>query len=223
MLPSWIKRPFYRAKIKDPSYAFLFDPGPADEVIAIDCETTGLNSKKDDIVAIAAIKVRNTRILTSEHFEETVRPAAKMNPAAIKIHRLRHSDVEGGRSMSDVLPDLLNFIGGRPLVGYYLTFDVAMLNKHVRRLVGVGLPNPLIEISSLYYERKFGTAPPGTQVDLSFATILQDLQLPRLNQHNAYADALMTAMMYLALRDLRERGIRIERHRFKDGSPFHAG
>jgi DNA polymerase III subunit epsilon len=223
MLPNWIKRPIDRARIRDPSYAFLFDPWPADEVIAIDCETTGLNPKKDDIVAIAAIKIRDTRILTSERFEETVRPEAKMTAAAIKIHRLRERDVEGGRSMSEVLPDLLNFIGGRPLVGYYLSFDVAMLNKHVRRLVGVGLPNPLIEISSLYYERKFGTAQPGTQVDLSFGRILQDLQLPTLNQHDAFADALMTAMMYLALRDLKERGVRIERHRFEDGNPFHAG
>jgi DNA polymerase-3 subunit epsilon len=223
MLPNWIKRPLERAKLKDPSYTFLFDSGPADEVVALDCETTGLNPKKDDIVAIAAIKIRNTRILTSEHFEQTVRPDAKMNPLAIKIHRLRESDVEGGRSMREVLPDLLRFIGGRPLVGYYLTFDIAMLNKHVRRLIGIELPNPLIEVSRLYYERKFGGAPAGTQVDLSFAKILEDLRLPAFDQHDAYDDALMTAMMYLVLRDLRERGVRIERHRFEDSSPFHAG
>jgi DNA polymerase III subunit epsilon len=223
MLPNWIKKSLDRAKLKDPAYTFLFDSGPADEVVALDCETTGLNPTKDDIVAIAAIRIRNTRILTSEHFAATLRPDAKMNPSAIKIHRLRESDVEGGRSMHAVLPDLLRFIGGRPLVGYYLTFDVAMLNKHVRRLIGVGLPNPLIEVSRQYYERKFGTAPPGTQVNLSFSKILQDLQLPALDQHDAYADALMTAMIYLVLRDLKERGVRIERHRFKDSAPFHAG
>jgi len=223
MLPNWLKRPFDRAILRDPAYAFLFEPQPVDEVVAIDCETTGLNPRKDDIVAIAAIKIRNNRILTSEHFQEVVRPDTKMNPAAIMIHGLREADVEGGRPVRDALKDLLRFIGARPLVGYYLSFDVAMLNRHVRGLIGVGLPNPQIEISSLYYERKFGSAPPGTQVDLSFTRILEDLQLPKLDQHNAYADALMTAMIYLALRDLKQRSIRIERRRSEGVNPFHAG
>jgi hypothetical protein len=30
-----------------------------------------------------------------------------------------------------VLPSLLHFIGGRPLVGYYVDFDIAMLDKYV--------------------------------------------------------------------------------------------
>jgi DNA polymerase III subunit epsilon len=220
MFPKWIKAPFQRATIKDPSYRFLFEPGPPDEVVAIDCETTGLNPKKDDIVTVAAIKIRGTRILTSERFKETVRPDAKMNPAAIKIHRLRESDVKGGRPIRDVLPELLRFIGGRPLVGYFLEFDVAMLNKHIRRYIGIELPNPLIETSRLYYERKFGDAPPGTHVDLSFASILLDLKLPILNQHDAYADALMTAIIYLALRDLKERNVRIARRRFEGVNHF---
>jgi DNA polymerase-3 subunit epsilon len=223
MLPTWMKRPLQRARIKDPSYQFMFAPGPPNEVIAIDCETTGLNPKKDDIVAMAAIKIRGTRILTSERFEATVCPEVQLTPAAIKIHRLRESDVKSGRPIHDVLPEFLHFIGGRPLVGYYLTFDVAMLNRHVRRFIGIDLPNPLIETSSLYYDRKYGDAPPGTQVDLSFATILSDLKLPALDQHDAYADALMTAMIYLTLCDLKERGVRLERRRFTGVDHFQAG
>ena len=125
--------------------------------------------------------------------------------------------------IGDVLPRLLHFIGGRPLVGYYLAFDVAMLNKHVRRFIGIDLPSPLIETSSLYYDRKFGDARPVTQVDLSFSTILRDLKLPTLEQHDAYADALMTAMIYLALCDLKERGVRLERRRFEGVDHFQAG
>jgi DNA polymerase-3 subunit epsilon len=34
-----------------------------------------------------------------------------------------------------------------------------------------------------------------------------------LAQHDAFNDALMTAMMYLVLRDLKERGVRIARPR----------
>jgi len=146
-----------------------------------------------------------------------------MRPDAIKIHRLREADVAEGRAMRDVIPDFLRFIGGRPLVGYYLDFDVTMLNKHVRRFLGVELPNQRIETSALYYERKYGDAPPGTQIDLSFASLLNDLKLPILDQHDAYSDALMTAMIYVALRDLKQRDVRIERQRFKGVRHFEAG
>ena len=213
MIARWIRRRFDLAALRDPAYRFLFEPGPPDEAVAIDCETTGLDRKKDDVIAIAAVRISNARILTSERFEAKLRSATPMSPAAIKIHRLRHSDVAIGRPDGEVIPELLRFIGGRPLVGYYLEFDVAMIDRHVRRLLGFQLPNPRIEVSNLYYERKYGDAPPGVQVDLSFAAILKDLDLPMLDQHDAYSDALMTAMIYLSLRDLKQRNVRIKRRR----------
>jgi DNA polymerase-3 subunit epsilon len=209
--------------LKEPAFRFLFEPGPPDEAVSIDCETTGLDPRKDDIVAIAAIRIRGWRILASERFEATFRPKARLKPDAIKIHRLREADVARARAIDGAIPDLLRFIGGRPLVGYYLDFDVAMLNKHVRRFLGVDLPNERIETSALYYQRKYADAPPGTQVDLSFASLLEDLKLPMLDRHDAYSDALMTAMAYLALRDLEERDGRIERRRFKGVQHFEAG
>ena len=213
MLPRWITRPFQLAMLKEPAFRFLFEPGPPDEAVSIDCETTGLDVRRDDIVTIAAIRIRGWRILTSERFEATFRPKARLKPDAIKIHRLREADVARARAIDGAIPDLLRFIGGRPLVGYYLDFDVTMLNKHVRRFLGVELPNQRIETSALYYERKYGDAPPGARVDLSFASLLADLDLPMLDQHDAYSDALMTAMAYVALRDLAERGVRIPRQR----------
>jgi DNA polymerase-3 subunit epsilon len=204
---------FLGARAVDPAYRFLFEPAPPGEAIAIDCETTGLDRRKDDIVSIAAIRLRDDRILTSQRFAATIQPGAQMKPAAIKVHRLREADVKDGRAMADVLTQLLRFIGSRPLVGYHLEFDVAMLNKHVRALIGIKLPNRRIETSELYYERKYGDAPPGTQIDLSFAAMMRDLKLPLIDQHDAYSDALMTAIAFVMLRDLKARESRIRRQR----------
>ncbi len=215
-----IKRRVHQYLLRDPAFRFLFDEPPPSEAVAIDCETTGLNTRRDDIVTVAAVLIRGSRILASERFEAVVRPSAKMKAEAIKVHRLREGDVAGGRTMEEVLPELMRFIGSRPLVGYYLEFDVAMVNRHVRRMLGIGLPNPRIEVSGLYYERKYGNAPPGTQVDLRFAAILADLGLPILDQHHAFSDALMTAMMYVALIDLKDRNIRIPRQRTRPITHF---
>ena len=213
MIPRALKRLFHQISISDQSYRFMFERGPADEVVAIDCETTGLDIRTDDIISIAAIKIRGSRILTSEAYQVVARPEAQMRADAIKVHQLFEADVAGGGRLYPALARLLHFIGGRPLVGYYLDFDIRMLDKHVLPFVSIELPNPRIEVSRLYYERKYRNAPPGTPVDLSFAAILNDLGLPRLPPHDAFNDALMTAMMYVALRDLEARGVSIPRVR----------
>lgn len=205
-------RLFYRASLGDHSYRFLFQPGPAGEVVSLDCETTGLDPKRDDVVAVAAVLIRGNRILTSQRFEALVRPEeVQAGAEAIKVHRLRQHDVADAQPMRRVLPELLRFIGGRPLVGYYIDFDVRMLDKYTLDLIETKLPNRQIEVSALYYDRKYNTAPPGTVLDLSFAAILRDLGIPQLGQHDALNDAVMAAMMYLELKNMKERGARIRR------------
>ena len=217
-------RLFYRASLADHSYKFLFRPGPEGEVVSLDCETTGLDPRVDDVITVAAVRIRGDRILLSERFEATVRPEdARSSAAAIKVHRLRDRDVEGARPIHRVLPELLRFIGGRPLVGYYIDFDVRMLDKYALWLLQTKLPNPQIEVSSLYYERKYGNAPPGTAIDLRFASVLRDLGIPPLEQHDALNDAVMAAMAYLELRDMKARGVRIRRDRAGQGLPPPTG
>jgi DNA polymerase-3 subunit epsilon len=204
---------FYRASLRDSSYRFLFEPESSDEVVVLDCETTGLSPRTDDIVEVAAVIVRGHRIITSRPFLAIVKPDKDPTVTSIKVHRLRAQDVAGGQSMQEVLPDLLRFIGGRPIVGYYVDFDVRMLDKYVHRFIAVKLPNPRIEVSSMYYALKYGGAPPGTVLDLRFASILSDLGIPNLQQHDAFNDVLMTAMMYVQLQDMQKRGARISRIR----------
>jgi DNA polymerase-3 subunit epsilon len=221
---NFLWRLFWRASLGDHSYKFLFRPGPPGEAVSLDCETTGLDPEKDEVIAVAAVRIRGDRILLSERFQALVRPeVAQASEEAIKIHRLRRRDVEHARPMREVLPELLRFIGGRPLVGYYIDFDVRMLDKYAKDLIETKLPNPQIEISELYYQRKYGNAPPGTELDLRFATLLADLGIPVLEQHDALNDALMAAMAWLALRDMTARGVRIARARSGQGPPPPTG
>jgi len=202
-----LHRAWLRRRLADPAYAFLFDPPPADEWVALDCETTGLNVRSDEIIAIGAVRIVGNRILTSQRLELLVRPDKAISPASVRIHRLRERDVAQGLPLAEALHQLLHFVGSRPLVGYYLEFDVAMLNRALKPLLGMGLPQPRIEVSALYYDHKFRQLPPYRQhdnadIDLRFTTLMNDLGLPRREAHDALNDAVMAALAFVKLRQL---------------------
>ena len=194
-----LRRRWLRRRLSDPAYAFLFDPEPEGQLVSIDCETTTLDVRRAELLSVAAIRIEGARILTSQRLELVVRPPQQPGEQGVLIHQLRPIDIERGTPADEAIDRVLRFIGSRPLVGYYLEFDVAVLNKHVRPKLGIPLPNRRIEISSLYYDAKARRLPPDSHIDLRFATIRDDLGLPGLGEHDAFADALLAAMMYLRL------------------------
>jgi DNA polymerase-3 subunit epsilon len=202
-----LRRGWQRRQLRDPEWAFLFDPPPPDEWVALDCETTGLNTRTDEIISVGAVRIHGQRILSSQRLELLIRPDKAVSAESIRVHRLREQDVEGGLSAPEAMRRLLHFIGPRPLVGYYLEFDVAMLNRAVRPLIGIGLPQPKIEVSALYYDHRFRQLPPSHQqgnveIDLRFATIMQTLGLPTRDAHDALNDAMMAALAFVKLKAL---------------------
>lgn len=202
-----VQRQWQLRQLKDPAFAFLWAPPPPDEWVSLDCETTGLNVRSDEIISIGAVRVVGQRIVTSQRLELLVRPEKGVSAESVRIHRLRERDVAQGLPVADAVQQLLHFIGSRPLVGYFLEFDVAMLNRAIRPLLGVGLPQPKIEVSALYYDYKFRQLPPYQQhdnadIDLRFSTLMHDLQLPQRDAHDAMNDAIMAALAFIKLRQL---------------------
>nr|WP_216842302.1 3'-5' exonuclease [Acidovorax sp. SRB_14] len=206
-----LRRRWLLYHLADPAYAFLFDPPPPGEWVALDCETTGLNVRSDDIIAIGAVRIAGNRILTSQRLELLVRPGKDVPAESVRIHRLRSRDVAQGLPLGEAMHQLLHFIGSRPLVGYFLEFDVAMLNRALWPLLGMGLPQQKIEVSALYYDHKFRQLPPYQQqanadIDLRFAKLMDDLGLPQREAHDALNDAVMAALAFVKLRHLRGGG-----------------
>ena len=191
-----------RKHLKDEKYAFLFEDSSSDEIVVFDCETTGLNPKKDEIISIGAVKVKGNKILTNEAIHLFVEQKKQINHKSITIHQIRHCDLGNAIPVEDAIEQFLYYIGNRTLVGYYLEFDVAMINKYIKPMFGITLPNKKEEVSAIYYDKKIATIPQGN-IDLRFDTILEDLALPKLQAHDALNDAVMTAMIYLKLQHTR--------------------
>ena len=196
---SALKQKWNRNHLSDERFAFLFDDTESDEVVIFDCETTGLNPKVDEIISIGAVKVKGNRILTNEAIHIYVEQKNQISPESITIHQIRHCDLEDAVPIEEAIEKFLYYIGNRKLVGYYLEFDVAMINKYIKPMFGITLPNKQEEVSAIYYDKKIAKTPQGN-IDLRFDTILNDLDLPKLQAHDALNDAVMTAMMYLKLK-----------------------
>jgi len=190
----------------DQHFAFIYDAPPADEWVALDCETTGLDVRRDQIVSIAAVRIVGNRLLTSERLELIVRPDRSLTVASMRVHLLRERDVAQGLDPQQAMRRLLDFIGSRPLVGYYLEFDVAMLNREIWRMLGVRLPQRKIEVSAMYYDYKNRQLPApqrGGTIDLRFSTIMKDLGLPLRDAHDALNDAVMAGLAFVKLRNMK--------------------
>ena len=199
-----VRRGWLLYHLVDAHFAFMYDAPPADEWVALDCETTGLDVRRDQIISIGAVRIVGNRLLTSQRLELLVRPERALNVASMRVHRLRERDVANGLDPAQAMRRLLDFIGSRPLVGYYLEFDVAMLNREIWPLLGVRLPQPKIEVSAMYYDFKNRQRPAherGGTIDLRFATMMNDLALPLREAHDALNDAVMAGLAFVKLRN----------------------
>ncbi len=196
-----IKNYLNKKNLKDEKYSYLFDKTTNNEFVCFDCETTGLDLKIDDIISIGAVIIKDNIILSSKRFIRFVKPKTKLQIEAIKIHHIREMDLEEAENIENVIKEFLEFIGNRKLVGYYLEFDIAMINKYLKPKLGINLPNYAYEISAIYHDYKIEKIPQ-SNIDLRFDAIMKDLNIPVFGKHDAYNDAIMTAMIFLKLKNL---------------------
>lgn len=184
---------------KDGEFAFMFEPYEGDEVVALDCEMTSLDPQKAELVSIAAVRIKGTQVLTSEKLDIKLQKPDSLTADSIKVHRIRGVDLLGGEVLGDALRQLLEFVGNRPIMGYYIDYDLTVLNRFIRPRFGFSLPNRAIELSHCYQD-KVQRANPELLPDLHFEKIAETLGVPMVGQrHSALGDAITTALMYVRL------------------------
>lgn len=179
-----LRKSLNRRYLTDPAYAFLFDEDGSGESVALAVGASSFDAEHADLLEVVAIPIRGNRLLASRRLHLRTGPSA---PDA------------ASRDQERAALDLLRFVGARPLVGYYLTFAVALIDRLVKPRIGVQVPNPMIEVSSLYYDHHRPTAG-RPEPDLRFDAILRHLDLPERGTPGPLADAVSSGLIYLTLR-----------------------
>lgn len=199
IIPRSIRRLKEKREHREGPWAHLFEAYKGDEVVSLDCETTSLDVKKAEILSIGAVRIKGRKVITSERLDLKLKPPASLSSDSIKIHKIRASDLADGIELDEALEKVLEFVGNRPILGYYVNFDIRMLDKFIRPKYGFGLPNKAVELSHVYHDIiKWKHV--GGNIDLRFDTIAGKLDIPILERHTALGDAITVALMYVRLR-----------------------
>ncbi|MDG1157115.1 MAG: 3'-5' exonuclease [Litorivicinaceae bacterium] len=188
-----------RFKNRHSDFQPLFEPYTGSEVVSLDCEMTGLDTKNDHIVSIGAVKIDGNQVKTGESFEAMIDHRQWLSEESIRIHRIRKVDLDDAVSIETAVMAMIEFIGNRPILGYNLRFDLKFLDRYTKPLLGFSLPNQMIELSDLY-RKSVVSKRPDVVPHLGFEEILDDLDVPIFGRHTALGDATTVAMAYIKLK-----------------------
>ena len=109
-----------------------------EEIVVFDTETTGLNVFQDDIIEIAAIRIRGGEVVGEplDLYIETDKPILPMlgdkeNP----MYAIYHEKMSTGEllSPSDALRRFLAYVGTSPILGHNANYDYNILDNNLQR------------------------------------------------------------------------------------------
>ena len=95
--------------------------------ICIDLETTGLNPKRDRIIEIGAVKVREGKIV--ENFQQLINPQQQLEERVELLTGIISKELEGQPTIQEILPSLKEFLGEDVLLGHRVLFDYSFLKR----------------------------------------------------------------------------------------------
>ena len=153
-----------------------------EEWVALDVETTGLSPDADEIIEVGAVKFRGGDVLDT--FHSLVNPHRRLS-AFIRRHTgITQDEVDGAPPFSRVAGGLESFVGGLPIVGHSIDFDLGFLAAK-----GVRFTNPKADTFDLAYVLR----PSG---GYSLEKLAAALGVAHEGAHRALEDAKATSRVF---------------------------
>ena len=104
--------------------------------VVVDVETSGLDMKRDRLIAIGAVAVQGGAIDFTDAFQVVLQQSEASSTENILIHGIGAGEQRDGVEPAAALLAFLDFVGKSPLVAYHAFFDEAMLAKAMRAHLG---------------------------------------------------------------------------------------
>jgi len=158
-----------------------------------DTETTGLRpSEGDEIIQLGAVRIVKGKLLRGERFEQLVDPDRGIDPASQRIHGIARETLVGQPRIAQVLPAFHTFARDTVLVGHNAAFDMRFLQMK-EDATGIVFDQPVLDtllLSAVLHPE---------QEDRRLEAIAERFGIAVVDRHQALADALLTAQLFLRM------------------------
>lgn len=170
----------------------------SDRLVALDLETTGLDTAEDRIIQIGMIELIDNR-LSGNALSQLVNPQVSIPTASTRIHGIKNEDIAGKSSLLEKIDEIMKFIDGCGLIMHNADFDRIMFINELKRygFFEKYRPDNLSFHDTLLMSRdRF----PGQRNDLS--SVCSRLGIATADRdntglHDALADARLTASVFI--------------------------
>ena len=172
--------------------------------VALDFETTGLNSKTDDIVSVGLVPFTLARIYCKQSKHWVVQPRRNLSESSIVIHGITHNDVDNAPDFDNIIAPLLDALRSKVIVVHYAAIERGFFNSAL--LLRLKEHIEFMVVDTMELERRALKAKQGL-IGQIFNTKLGSLRLndcrkryslPAYEGHHALTDALATAELLQA-------------------------
>lgn len=155
-------------------------------LVALDLETTGLDSERDAVIEIGAIRFRGSRV--EAEWSTLVNPGRPLPPFIVQLTGIDDSMLAGSPRLAEVAGDLEAFVADAPILGHNVGFDLSFLRRR-----GLFNENPRLDTFDL------ASVLLPTAARYRLGNLAEALGLPVRGIHRALDDARTTRAVYLAL------------------------
>lgn len=103
-----------------------------DTYVIFDTETTGLKDQVDQIIEIGALKYENNKLV--DEFDVLINPNIEIPEIITSITGITNEMVAKEKTIEEVLPDFIKFIGDFPVICHNAPFDIGFINANLKKL-----------------------------------------------------------------------------------------
>jgi DNA polymerase III subunit epsilon len=162
--------------------------------VVLSTETTGLNPKKDVIVAIGAIAVINNAILVADSFEVVIPQYQYLHDNGITNDFLIESS-QKKLIEAEAIKEFINFIKNATLVGHRIHFDIEMINQALDKIGCGRLKNEALDVEIMYKKLK-----DNNENQYTIDELLKLHKISKSDRHSAADEAYTIALLFLKLK-----------------------
>lgn len=199
-------------KAKNPALKSFYEAGivsastPISEVplVAVDFETTGLDSRQHSIISIAVVPMKLARIQLAGARQWIVKPKHELTEKSITIHGITHSAIASAPDLKEIIEPLLEAVAGKVWVVHYNGIERPFLQAgFIDRLVET-IHFPVIDTMEIearfhrqgrsLWDKLLGREP----LSIRLGDSRERYNLPYYAPHDAVTDALACGELFQA-------------------------